>query len=77
MIRLFICVYVVNTHGILYSIISNAQLNKVIFDLGLPGLCNQSGDWMKSLRMKIAENTSVNKVSFLLIYYICALILIV
>ena len=74
MIRLFTCVHV-NTHGILYSIISNAQLNKAIFDLGLPGLCNQSGDWMKSLRVKIAENTSVNKVSFL--YYICALILIV
>ena len=54
----------------MYSIISNNQLNKAIFDLGLPGLCNQSGDWMKCLRTKIAENTAVNKVSCLYLLWL-------
>lgn len=39
------------------------KLNKAIIDGKTSRLCDLTGDWMKSLRTKIAENTAVNRVS--------------
>ena len=38
------------------------QLNKEIADGGVSAYCDGSGDWMKSLSAKIAENVAINKV---------------